>query len=73
MVSKLLALQAARPRAKDLDDLQSIFDAGHDLNLPYLAGQMSRLDLKIPGAVKALVPEPILVLDKARRRAEKAG
>lgn len=68
IIAKLYALQHPDIRAKDLDDLQSIFAAGHEMNLPYISGQMSRLELQIPRRVKTLVPEPILILDKGLRR-----
>lgn len=72
VIAKLFAIQAPDLRAKDLDDLQSIFAAGYTLNIPYLAGQMVRLKLAIPDKARPLVPEPLLALDKDNRRAQKS-
>ncbi len=72
VLSKLYALMGARLRAKDLDDLQSIFEAGHDLDTPYLAGQMRRLNVVVPRTAEAFLPETVLQLsrDTARHRRE---
>ena len=71
VIAKLFAIQAPDLRAKDLDDLQSIFAAEHTMNIPYLAGQMRRLKLKIPEKARPLVPKPLLALDKDHRRFQK--
>lgn len=62
ILSKLWALNTARLRAKDLDDLQSIFDANHDIDIPYLSGQMHRFEIKIPKQAKPFLPDLILKL-----------
>jgi hypothetical protein len=72
LIAKLYALQMSDLRAKDLDDLQSIFAAGPDLNLPYLSGQMGRLALVIPKQAKPFVPEPLLALARDVSRSRKA-
>jgi len=72
IVAKLYALQAADLRAKDLDDLQSIFRAEPVLNMPYIAGQMSRLSLAIPDTAKPFVPDPLRALGRDAARAQKA-
>jgi hypothetical protein len=57
IVSKLFCLGGAQLRAKDLDDLQSIDAAGHEVAIPYLAGQVRRLKIVVPRAAKPLLPE----------------
>lgn len=64
ILSKLHALGAAQLRAKDLDDLQSIFAAGHDVDVPYLAGQMRRFEIAIPRAAKAFLPETLVKISR---------
>ena len=65
VLSKLHCLMATPIRAKDLDDLQSVFAAGHSLDLPYLAGQIQRIQITIPKNARSFLPKPILSL--ARR------
>lgn len=60
IVSKLLAVKNNVTRFKDLDDLQSIFQAEHDLDLAYLYAQMKKIDVGIPKQIKHLVPKVIL-------------
>ena len=72
ILSKLYCLKAALLRAKDLDDLQSIFSAGHKVDMPYLAGQMKQLMITIPIAAEPFLPESLLTISrdaqKKRRR-----
>ncbi len=72
ILSKLYALMSARLRAKDLDDLQSIFEADPELDLPYLAGQMRRFDIVIPPAAEPFLPGVLLRLSCEIRRARKS-
>jgi len=72
IIAKLFALQSSDVRAKDLDDLQSIYCAAPILNIPYIAGQMSRLNLVIPDKAKPLLPEPLLALGRDIARSKKA-
>lgn len=62
ILSKLYALMAAHLRAKDLDDLQSIYEANHEMDMPYLAGQMQRLKIVIPRAAKPFLPKTLITL-----------
>jgi hypothetical protein len=64
ILAKLYSLMATPLRAKDLDDLQSIFSSLPGLDLPYLAGQMQRIKITIPKAAKAFLPKPILQLSR---------
>jgi Nucleotidyl transferase AbiEii toxin, Type IV TA system len=70
ILSKLFAIKSTELRAKDLDDIQSIYAADPELNVPYLAGQMSRLELFIPDQAKPFLPDSIIALarDVARSR-----
>ena len=71
ILSKLYSLGASQLRAKDLDDLQSIFAVGHELDVPYLAGQMQRMELTIPKAARPLLPETLLRLSRDVLRARR--
>lgn len=62
VLSKLYALRASPLRAKDLDDLQSIFEAGHELDTAYLAGRIQQFGIAIPAAAKPLLPKVLLKL-----------
>ncbi|MEI7880479.1 MAG: hypothetical protein WCI95_06355 [bacterium] len=64
ILSKLYCLMASPIRAKDLDDLQSVFSANHDIDLPYLAGQMQRFKIIIPKTAKVFLPKQILQLSR---------
>lgn len=68
IIAKLYALQAAALRAKDLDDIQSIFAAEQDFNLPYISGQMQHLKLAVPVKAKPFIPDALLTLDRDNRR-----
>jgi len=60
LLAKLYCLKAAQVRAKDLDDLQSIFAAGHKVDMPYLAGQMQRFEITVPRSAEPFLPETFL-------------
>ena len=62
VLSKLYALN--RLRAKDLDDLQSIFEADHEVDVPYLAGQMRRIGIVIPRPAAPFLPDWTLKLSR---------
>ncbi len=68
ILSKLYALMAARPRPKDLDDLQSIFEAGHDFDAAYLSGQIQRLDICIPKMAIPFLPSDLLAIIRGHGR-----
>jgi len=65
ILSKLYCLMALPVRAKDLDDLQSVFAANLEIDLPYLAGQMQRFKIIIPKTAKAFLPKQILQLSRS--------
>lgn len=77
IVAKLCALGTTPLRAKDLDDLQSIFSAGHDVDMPYLAGQMRRFETTVPRPAEPFLPDLILKISRdivrsARRQTKKS-
>jgi len=64
IVSKLYALNSTPRRAKDLDDLQSVFEADHQIDIPYVAGQMRRLNIVIPRQAEPFLPDIILKISR---------
>lgn len=68
IISKLYSLQNDQKRFNDLDDLKSIFQAGLDIDIPYICGQMQKLRLTVPGSLKDIVPKPIFLTSKKIRR-----
>jgi hypothetical protein len=64
VLSKLYSLMASQLRAKDLDDLQSIFAAGVEPDLAYLAGQMQRFGITIPTAARPFLPASLAQLSR---------
>lgn len=66
IVSKLYAL--GRLRAKDLDDLQSIFEEDQEIDIPFLAGQMRRFGLDIPRQAEPFLPDWIVKLSRGIKR-----
>ncbi len=68
IISKLYSLQNDRSRFNDLDDLKSIFQAGLDIDIPYICGQMQKLRLATPDSLKDFAPRPILLTSKRVRR-----
>lgn len=71
ILSKLHALN--RLRAKDLDDLQSIFDAQREIDVAFLAGQMRRFAIHIPRQAEPFLPDWLLRLshDAGRSKQDK--
>lgn len=64
ILSKLYSLNTAQLRAKDLDDLQSIFEADHEIDESYLAGQVQQLKITILPQAKPFLPECLVKLVK---------
>ena len=64
ILSKLYVLNSARLRAKDLDDLQSIYESECDIDLAYLSGQMRRFDIRIPRAAEPFLDDVILKVSR---------
>jgi len=71
VLSKVYAL--GRLRAKDLDDLQSIFEMEHEFDVPYLAGQMRRFSVVIPRQAEPFLPDWLLKLSRGIKRAKRSG
>lgn len=57
IISKLYALNNQSTRYLDLDDLKSIFETQHDLDLAYIAEQLRALKIKIPKEVLKFAPK----------------
>ena len=64
IISKLYSLRNDPTRFNDLDDLKSIMQAGHTIDMPYICGQMQILKLAVPDSLKDIVPRPILMTSK---------
>ena len=64
ILSKLYALGGATLRAKDIDDLQSVYEAGHTIDEAYLSGRIQELEITIPRTARPLLPGPLLALAK---------
>lgn len=56
ILAKFYAVKNKPQRFQDLDDLQSIFTAGHDLDLAYLCEEMKYLGLIVPKELKQIAP-----------------
>ena len=57
ILSKLYSISNRKDRFQDFDDIQDIFQAGQNLDLNYLSGQMQNLKLKIPSQLKDCTPD----------------
>jgi len=64
IISKFYSLKNDQRRFNDLDDLKSIFQAGHKIDMPYICGQMQKLKLSVPDSLKDFAPGPILSTSK---------
>lgn len=64
IISKFYSLKNDKTRFNDLDDLKSIFLAGHEFDLAYLCGQMQALKLPVPGEIKDMAPKAVLMASK---------
>jgi hypothetical protein len=59
IIAKVFAFHNSSKRFHDLDDLRSIFEAGHELDLAYIKGQLEVLNIKMPKEIKEFVPKGI--------------
>ncbi|HLG20950.1 MAG TPA: nucleotidyl transferase AbiEii/AbiGii toxin family protein [Bdellovibrionota bacterium] len=59
IVAKALALTDNPSRYKDLDDLQSIFEANLQLDFPYLVSLFELHRLWLPRALEKVAPKPV--------------
>lgn len=64
ILAKFFSLKNDSTRFNDLDDLKSIFQAGHSLDLAYLSGQMQKLNLEVPQLIKKMVPKELSLVSK---------
>jgi len=70
ILSKLHVLK--RLRAKDLDDLQSIFEAQHDTDIPFLAGQVRHFGIDIPPQAEPFLPDWLVTLCRDAGRSKRS-
>jgi len=64
VIAKLYALRAKPLRVKDLDDLQSIFGADHEMDRAYVAGQMRRFGITVPREAEPFLPDIVLKISR---------
>jgi len=64
VLSKLFALNAEHLRAKDLDDLQSIFGTACSIDIDYLSGQMRQFGVTIPRTAEPFLPDELLRISR---------
>ena len=70
ILSKLYALSSSKLRAKDLDDLQSIYELKADIDSAYLSGQMRKFKIMIPKAAEPFLDDQILKVARDMVRTE---
>lgn len=68
VISKFYSLCNDKKRFNDLDDLKSIFQAGHEFDMPYICGQMQKMNLPVPAELKDIAPKPLILTSKRIRR-----
>lgn len=68
IISKLYSLRNDSTRFNDLDDLKSIFQSGHEIDLIYTCGRMQELKLLVPDVLKDIAPKPMLHISKRIRK-----
>lgn len=56
LIAKFYSISNNKTRFKDLDDIQSIFQAGNDLDYNYILGRLHELKLWIPNEVEQSTP-----------------
>ncbi|MCC6933199.1 MAG: hypothetical protein IT292_08095 [Deltaproteobacteria bacterium] len=71
IMAKFVSLANASGRDKDVDDLKSIFKATKDIDLKYLIGQMTKLEVGVPPAVNKTAPEILLKVSRDIKKQEK--
>jgi len=67
ILSKFYSLKNDSLRFNDLDDLKSIFNAHHDLDLSYLTGQMQKFRFIVPDQIDRIVPNQLRLTSKMIR------
>lgn len=59
IISKFFSHSISPSREKDLDDLRSIFEAKHELELDYLVAKMKEYRLSVPKTLREVAPKAI--------------
>jgi len=70
ILSKLYALTSALPRPRDMDDLQAIFQAEHNVDMAYLAGQTRHFGIRVSKTALPFLPDPIRKLASRGRHSK---
>lgn len=60
IISKLYSYSLSSKREKDIDDLRSIFEAGHELELDYLVCKMREHGIKVPKSLRDVAPKVLV-------------
>ncbi len=68
ILSKFYSLKNNSQRFNDLDDLKSIFERDQNIDIAYICGQMQKLKVTVPEAIKNFIPKPILLASKKIRK-----
>lgn len=68
ILSKFYSLQNNSSRFMDADDLKSVFEKTHKLDLAYLTGQMRALEFMVPLSVEKFAPPILLTTSKNIRK-----
>lgn len=63
-VEDLIIAKIFAGRLKDLDDLESIFQANHPLDMPYLTGKIQQHELRLPLELRKCSPKEIRIAAK---------
>ena len=66
-IEDMLIAKAVAGRPKDVDDINSIFESGADLDLGYLCQRLSELQIKLPGEVLRNAPQAVRAASRAIR------
>ncbi len=69
IIAKVYAVNNSPMRFKDLDDLQSIFKASHELDFAYLVSELQKYNLKVSSSLKQVLPVALRkIFRKARHQ-----
>ena len=71
VIAKLYALRDNQTLLKDLDDLQSIFSAQQEIDIPYLAGKMTEFKVNLPKSLTNHVSTELARISKKIERANR--
>lgn len=67
LIAKFYSFENNKTRFKDLDDIQSIFQADNDLDFDYTLGRLHELNLWIPEELKKSTPKELRAKLKSKK------